>query len=89
MGFLFDFRLAPNLLFSFQRTFLNRVPCPASGKSVPIGVWGPSGANSIAWYNEFLADPSKGAVLKRILDYNEDDYRAMVAVKEYFKQAIV
>jgi len=49
----------------------------------------PSGANSIAWYNEYLADPAKESVLQRILDYNEDDCRAMVAIKEYFEQALV
>ncbi len=45
------------------------------------------GANSIAWYNEFLADPSKEAALTRILRYNEDDCRAMLAIKEYFERA--
>jgi predicted RecB family nuclease len=38
-----------------------------------------SGANSIAWYNEYLANPANETALQRILDYNEDDYRAMVA----------
>jgi predicted RecB family nuclease len=45
----------------------------------------PSGANSIAWYNEYLADPTKEAALTRILRYNEDDCCAMVAIKEYFE----
>lgn len=47
----------------------------------------PSGANSIAWYNEYLADPSNDAALRRILRYNEDDCRAMVAIKAYFERA--
>lgn len=47
----------------------------------------PSGANSIAWYNEYLANPANEAALQRILDYNEDDCRAMVAVKQYFERA--
>lgn len=47
----------------------------------------PSGANSIAWYNEYLANPSNEAALTRILQYNEDDCWAMVAVKDYFEQA--
>ncbi|ALA59339.1 hypothetical protein NITMOv2_2934 [Nitrospira moscoviensis] len=34
-----------------------------------------------------LADPSKESVLQRIIAYNEDDCRAMVAVKGYFEQA--
>ena len=46
----------------------------------------PGGANSIAWYNDYLSDPdNKQDVLQRILDYNEDDCKAMVAVKSYFK----
>ena len=42
------------------------------------------GANSIAWYNEYLADPTRPELKQRIIDYNEDDCRAMIAVKEYF-----
>jgi predicted RecB family nuclease len=45
----------------------------------------PSGVNSIVWYNDFLADPSRREVMTRILHYNEDDCRAMVAVKRYFE----
>jgi uncharacterized protein len=48
----------------------------------------PSGANSIAWYNQYLANPSDEAPLQRILTYNEDDCIAMVAVKDYFERAI-
>jgi len=44
----------------------------------------PSGANSIAWYNEYLGDPSRQDLLQRLLDYNEDDCRAMIALKDYF-----
>ncbi|MFQ5991985.1 MAG: ribonuclease H-like domain-containing protein, partial [Nitrospiraceae bacterium] len=48
----------------------------------------PSGANSIAWYNEYRAHPAKNeGALKRILRYNEDDCRAMVAIKDYFERA--
>lgn len=46
----------------------------------------PGGANSIAWYNEFLKDPSNRAILQRILDYNEDDCRSMITVKQYFEK---
>ena len=42
------------------------------------------GANSIAWYNEYLADPSRPELKQRIIDYNEDDCLAMIAVKDYF-----
>lgn len=44
----------------------------------------PSGVNSIVWYNEFLSNPSRLEVLNRILQYNEDDCKAMVALKQYF-----
>jgi uncharacterized protein len=43
----------------------------------------PSGANSIVWYNEYLSSGSP-QLLERILDYNEDDCRAMMAVKDHF-----
>jgi len=46
----------------------------------------PSGVNSIVWYNDFLADPSRREVMTRILEYNEDDCRAMVAIKKYFEE---
>jgi len=44
----------------------------------------PSGVNSIVWYNEYLADPSRQETIDRILQYNEDDCKAMVAIKQYF-----
>ena len=46
----------------------------------------PSGVNSISWYNDYLQNPADEAPLRRILRYNEDDCRAMVAVKEYFER---
>ena len=46
----------------------------------------PSGANSIAWYNEHLQHPEDESTLQRIIAYNEDDCRAMVAVKDFFEQ---
>tara|TARA_B100001971_G_scaffold212527_1_gene242966 strand:+ start:3811 stop:5268 length:1458 start_codon:yes stop_codon:yes gene_type:complete len=51
--------------------------------------WGdidPSGANSIAWYDEHLKHPEDESSLQRIIAYNEDDCRAMVAVKEFFER---
>ncbi len=45
----------------------------------------PSGANSIAWYNDYLANPGNEALLNRILEYNEDDCYAMAAIKRYFE----
>jgi uncharacterized protein len=46
----------------------------------------PSGANSIAWYNEYLAHPEQEQLLTRILHYNEDECRAMVALKQFFEK---
>jgi uncharacterized protein len=46
----------------------------------------PSGANSIAWFNDYLKDRSRKELLQRILDYNEDDCRAMIAIKRYFER---
>jgi uncharacterized protein len=48
----------------------------------------PSGVNSIVWYNDYLADPSRRDIIDRILQYNEDDCRAMAAVKQYFVEKI-
>ena len=44
----------------------------------------PSGALSIQWFNEYLTtrDPDK---LKRVLDYNEDDCKATMVVKDYLR----
>jgi uncharacterized protein len=44
----------------------------------------PSGANSIVWYNDFLSMPLRTDIRDRIIQYNEDDCRAMVALKQYF-----
>ena len=50
----------------------------------------PSGANSIAWFNDYLKNPTQHALLERILRYNEDDCEAMLAIKDYFmKQSLV
>jgi uncharacterized protein len=46
----------------------------------------PSGANSIAWFNDYLKDPSRKELLRRILEYNEDDCRAMIAIREWFER---
>ncbi len=48
----------------------------------------PSGVNSIVWYNEYLTDPSRQDIVDRILKYNEDDCKAMVALKKYFVDKI-
>lgn len=44
----------------------------------------PSGANSIVWYNQYLETKDE-PILKRILEYNEDDCKATRAVKQYFE----
>jgi uncharacterized protein len=42
----------------------------------------PSGANSILWYSEYQKDMDRN-ILKRILDYNEDDCKATMVIKDY------
>ncbi len=42
----------------------------------------PSGALSIQWYNEYLKDKDP-AKLNRILEYNEDDCKATMVIKDY------
>lgn len=41
----------------------------------------PSGALSIQWYNEYLKNKDK-AILNRILEYNEDDCKALMVLKD-------
>ncbi|MGH9946937.1 MAG: TM0106 family RecB-like putative nuclease [Pyrinomonadaceae bacterium] len=45
----------------------------------------PSGALSIQWFNEYLTT-GNNALLNRVLEYNEDDCKATMAVKDYLKQ---
>jgi len=48
----------------------------------------PGGANSIAWYNDYLEAEDaavRARVLRRILEYNEDDCRAMAHIVEWFR----
>lgn len=45
----------------------------------------PSGALSIQWYNDFLATGDK-AFLHRVLEYNEDDCKATMVVKDYLQR---
>jgi uncharacterized protein len=42
----------------------------------------PSGALSIQWYNEYLTQ-HEDHLLQRILDYNEDDCKATMVLKDY------
>lgn len=44
----------------------------------------PSGAASIQWFNEYCREHDEDK-LQRILDYNDDDCRAMIVVKEYLE----
>ncbi|MEW5817972.1 MAG: TM0106 family RecB-like putative nuclease [Spirochaetota bacterium] len=41
----------------------------------------PSGALSIKWYNDYLAS-GDSKMMQRILDYNEDDCKAMMVIKD-------
>ena len=47
----------------------------------------PSGALSIQWYNDFLSTGDE-SYLKRVMEYNEDDCKATMVVKDYLKQRI-
>jgi len=42
-----------------------------------------SGANSIAWFQEYQNDPMNKDLLARILTYNKEDCEAMIVVKNY------
>ncbi|MGQ0540333.1 MAG: TM0106 family RecB-like putative nuclease, partial [Blastocatellia bacterium] len=44
----------------------------------------PSGALSIQWFNEYLTNENE-ALLNRVLEYNEDDCKATMVVKDYLK----
>ncbi|MBN1618926.1 TM0106 family RecB-like putative nuclease [Candidatus Dojkabacteria bacterium] len=44
----------------------------------------PSGANSIKWYNEFVESGDQD-IMKRIVEYNEDDCKATMVVKDWFR----
>ncbi|MBK9156388.1 MAG: TM0106 family RecB-like putative nuclease [Chloracidobacterium sp.] len=45
----------------------------------------PSGALSIQWFNDFINNGDE-AVLQRVLEYNEDDCKATMVVKDYLKR---
>ena len=48
----------------------------------------PGGANSIAWHNDYLKSGDatvRARVLRRILEYNEDDCRAMEHIEGGFR----
>lgn len=45
----------------------------------------PSGALSIKWYNDYLKNKNPD-ILKRILEYNEDDCKAMMVLKDYIEK---
>ena len=42
----------------------------------------PSGALSIQWYNKYLETKDE-RIIKRILEYNEDDCKATMALKDF------
>jgi len=45
----------------------------------------PSGAASIEWYDSFVESGDR-VVLQRILDYNEDDCRAMIVLLDAIRE---
>jgi len=48
----------------------------------------PSGALSIKWFNEFI-DTKDTEILKRILDYNEDDCKATKIIKDFLTNSLL
>ncbi len=42
-----------------------------------------SGANSIAWFQEYQSNPENKELLDKILTYNREDCEAMIVVKDY------
>jgi predicted RecB family nuclease len=42
-----------------------------------------SGANSIAWFQEYQSNPTKNDLLEKILTYNREDCEAMIVVKGF------
>lgn len=47
----------------------------------------PSGANSIAWYNKYLENPIKNKeYLDKIIQYNQEDCRATILIKDYLSK---
>jgi predicted RecB family nuclease len=48
----------------------------------------PGGAQSMAWWAEYLDDPSKNGYLRdRLLAYNEDDVRATFVLRDWLEAA--
>lgn len=49
----------------------------------------PGGAQSMAWWAEYMADPvGKAALRDRVIAYNEDDVRATFALRDWLEHAI-
>jgi len=80
----------PNVIDLYSNVVLKKTDWPVSSYSLKdlatyIGfTWrdtSPSGALSIQWYNEYLKT-GDDAILKRILEYNEDDCRATMVLKD-------
>lgn len=47
----------------------------------------PGGAQSMAWWAEYMADPvGKAALRDRVIAYNEDDVRATFALRDWLEQ---
>ena len=42
-----------------------------------------SGANSIAWFQEYQSNPANKELFEKILTYNREDCEAMIVVKDY------
>jgi predicted RecB family nuclease len=80
----------PNTIDLYQDVVLKHTEWPLSSYSIKdlatyLGFkWRdetPSGALSIQWYNEY-SQTREPAILKRIMEYNEDDCKAMMILKD-------
>lgn len=80
----------PNVIDLYSQIILKKTDWPVSSYSVKeiaqfLGFsWrdvSPSGALSIQWFNDFIATGDE-SIKTRILEYNEDDCKAMLVIKE-------
>jgi uncharacterized protein len=80
----------PNTIDLYQDVVLKHTEWPLSSYSIKdlatyLGFkWRdatPSGALSIQWYNEY-SQTGEPSILKRIMEYNEDDCKAMMILKD-------
>lgn len=84
----------PNIIDLYNQIVLKKTDWPLPSYSIKeIAVYlgfkwrdeTPSGALSIQWFNDYLEKKDQ-AILTRILEYNEDDCKAMMVLKDKLKE---